>query len=401
MNLSPTTILRRADGLSFTLDSYHEALVTLPGGSFTTGYHTLAVFHAFSTPRSIASVLAALGPRLVGQQDWVELTSTIARLYQSGVLVGEGPAPEVAGDTAYEHALSAIAILNNPSLVEPFLAAITAAVRPGAVVVELAASTGLLAVAAARAGAGRVYVRAVAGATELVRAGLITNNVADTVQLLDEGVPLPPSDLLISEAFLAIPRGREPLRTLHATAATILKPGGQTVPIGWRRLVLPVAIPPAVVARQTFTSATVDNWRDWYSIDFTPCAEVAARTPRLCYPERQEAATWPTLGEASVLIEARVGSELPAIMERTTTITATAAGEVSGLLLVNELLLGDDRILSTHPLEAPSLAQHVGAWLLPQPIPVTKGARLQVAYREPAATAAFRIIVACAEDAAR
>lgn len=388
MNLSPTLMLRRAEGLRMRLDSYHELRITLPAGSFSTGYHGLAVLHAFSEPRSVASALAALGPRLAGPQDWIELTSTIARLYQGGALVGDGPAPTPLNDTPYDHAIYAIEPLNNQPLVDALLGALRAAVTPGAVVVDLAGSTGLLAIAAALAGAGRVCVRPAAGATELLKAGIAANGVEDRVHLLAAGAPLPQADLLLSEQLLSSPFERGLIAELRQ-AAGCLAAGGRPMPTRLRRMAIPVAVPAETRARQTFTPTTMVDWRAWYGIDFGPCAAAAARTPRLIMVPPAQVRAWSVLGEPALLFEEAVTGEEQAVRERHVTLTARAAGAIDGLLILSELDLGDGRALHNNPAAGDAVAVSLDVWMLAEPVPVEPGARLLLTYSEPAATAAL------------
>lgn len=387
MSLSPQTVLRRADLLKLYLDSYNEARISVEAGSFECGYHSPALLHAFRRPRSVASVLAELGPHLAGPQDWIELTGTIARLYQGGALVGDGPPPPTPGDTSFDQAVYAIEALNNHALVERCLTALRTSIRPGAVVVDLAGSTGLLAVAAAQAGAGRVYVRPAPGAAELLRAGIEANGAGERVLLLGPDAVLPQADLLLSEQLLTGPTSLALLAELRR-AAGVLGPGGRTLPVALRRLALPVAVPPTLVARQTFTPATVADWQSWYGIDFGPCAEVAGRTPRLVYLSGGEARGWQALGAATLLVEERVDGPAPARAERALTLTATGSGALGGLLIFSELLLAPGQSLSTHPAAEPDVNLGIALWLLPQPLPVEPGAHLRLSYREPAATTA-------------
>jgi hypothetical protein len=365
----------------------------MPTGSFTCGYHGLAVLHAFRRPRSVAEALAAFAPRLVSPQDWIDLTSTIWRLYQGGALLGDTAPPAADGDTPYDHAISAIDSLERPALVEPIIAALRGAIRPGMLVVDLAGSTGLLAIAAAKAGAGRVFVRPAFGAAELVRAGIAANEVGDRVKILDNGAPLPKADLLISERILTSPFDRDLLIELRAAALQALAPGGRTLPLGLRRLAIPVAVPREARARQTFTASTVADWRAWYGIEFGPCTEVAGRTPRLFVAAQNQLKGWPILGEAVLLSDEWASHELPAAAEATETISATATGELGGLLLVSELVLDAQRRLSSNPASVQALGIGAEVWLLPQPLAVEPGDSLRVAYREPAATAAFWVRV--------
>ena len=76
------------------------------------------------------------------------------------------------------------AMLADPERTQAYLGAIAAAVRPGDVVVEIGTGAGFFAVAAARAGARRVYAIECSDVADVARELVADNGYADIVEVL-------------------------------------------------------------------------------------------------------------------------------------------------------------------------------------------------------------------------
>src|SRR4051812_47658050 len=137
MQLSQETILYRAADLKLQVDSSNMAWITMPEGRIECGPHSLALLDAFAQPRSLGAALEQLRGPIAGFQDWIDLTNTLAQLYQAGVLrdqAGAAP-PALAADPDYYVAPGHVALLNSRTSVDGFLRGIRAVVRPGDLVV--------------------------------------------------------------------------------------------------------------------------------------------------------------------------------------------------------------------------------------------------------------------------
>src|SRR5918996_5689633 len=159
-SLTPTTVLRRVPELDVTLSAEGDTLVVVDGGLVSCGPHGLAILDAFSQPTSVGDAIAALGERVRGAQDWIDLTSAIARLRDAGVLRGEDATESTTDrvvrgsfDTPGPH----VAMLEDRVRTSPFLRALRELVGPEDVVVDIGTGTGILAAGAAQAGARPLY----------------------------------------------------------------------------------------------------------------------------------------------------------------------------------------------------------------------------------------------------
>lgn len=114
------------------------------------------------------------------------------------------------------------------------IAAVEAAVRPGDVVVDLGTGTGVLAIAAARAGARRVYAierTAVARAAAEVVAANGASGVVEVIRTHSRDAAIAePVDLVVSECFGPMAIGGTMLQAVHRLAARCLRPGGAVIP---------------------------------------------------------------------------------------------------------------------------------------------------------------------------
>lgn len=130
-------------------------------------------------------------------------------------------------------------MLNDEARNDAYRRGIEAAVRPGDHVLEIGAGSGLLAMMAARAGAGRVTTCEVNPAlADAARQIVAANGLADRVTvigrkstLLEIGRDLPqPADLLIMEIFDTVLIGEGVLPSLEDARRRLLKPEARVLP---------------------------------------------------------------------------------------------------------------------------------------------------------------------------
>lgn len=383
--LARDTLLHRASSMRLNLNSSGEATITIGGTSFAVGPHTLAILDEFSRPRTIAEALEKLRTRTSGVQDWIDLTSTIMHLHQAGVLLdetGEGPS---FGRAGYEHHDVHVRMLNDRQRTSRYLAAIREVVRPDDVVVDIGTGSGILAAAAAAAGARHVYAIEATSVGSIARAVFNDNGLADRVTLMQgwsTQVTLPErADVLVSEMI-----GSEALseRVLEVTADAVkrlLKPEARMVPARIRIFGLPMAVPRARLARNSVTSATVRRWRSWYGLDLGAVV-TAPRAPTLSYVKPQDARRWKTFSEPVMLADIDLKTNASPVVDSSVTVVASASGQITGIVTYFTLDLGPTVQLSTDPYQV-SRDNHwtSSLWHLDVPISVRAGDRFTVSYR--------------------
>ncbi|WP_044561687.1 50S ribosomal protein L11 methyltransferase, partial [Azospirillum sp. B4] len=130
-------------------------------------------------------------------------------------------------------------MMNDTERNAAYEAAITAAVRPGDIVLEIGTGSGLLAMMAARAGAAHVYTcEADPTIAEVARAIITNNGYADRVTVIAKpstavtvGVDLPrPADLLISEILSSDLLSERVLPTVRDAKDRLLAPDARVIP---------------------------------------------------------------------------------------------------------------------------------------------------------------------------
>ncbi len=157
--------------------------------------------------------------------------------------------------------------------VQQYAAAIAHVVKPGDVVIDLGAGTGILGLLALRAGASRVYAIDASPALELARAIAAANGVADRVVFVRDRstrARLPElADVVVGDQLGAFGYGAGVLEYFADARARLLKPGGRTIPSLLTFIVAPV---------ESAACRSRVNWwtREVEGFSVAPVAEIAA-----------------------------------------------------------------------------------------------------------------------------
>ena len=157
---------------------------------------------------------------------------------------------------------------------EAFRSAIRESVRPGDVVLDLGAGTGILGIWALQAGAAKVYAIEQSEAIVLAREIAQANGCADRMVFIQQNsldVELETkADVLISETLGSFAIDENLLRFLPDARDRLLKPGGRMLPSNIRLFAAPVEAPDSY--------QKIDFWRHGIGgVDFTPAFEVFSR----------------------------------------------------------------------------------------------------------------------------
>ncbi|MEW6364538.1 MAG: 50S ribosomal protein L11 methyltransferase [Acidobacteriota bacterium] len=218
--------------------------------------------------------------------------------------------------------------------------AITAAVQPGDVVLEIGTGTGLLAILAARAGARRVYAIEMTEMVEVAREMVRRNGLAAQIQIL-EGVSfeieLPErADVLISETLghLGIDEGI--VQTVADARRRLLKPHALQVPISLDILL-------ALTADRAAQNRELAFWRQPLAgVDCSAAADAAAGRVYLRRVMDSELLSHPRI---VAHIDLTTAEQPPAVFGAC--LAVCRAGEVSGIAAWFECQLFDDvRLMS-------------------------------------------------------
>lgn len=192
-------------------------------------------------------------------------------------------------------------LLDDDVRTKAFLRAIAKVVKRGDVVADLGAGTGVLSVAALRAGARKVYAID-CGPIASVGQALTKENGATGIEWIEKwsrDVHLPEEvDVIVSECFGVLAAGGPMLQAVDEFACRHLRAGGQVIPRGAAIFGAPVEAPAdhRWVARwnekrhgMTFRAAAELAWNNMYNATFSPRA---LRTAPLRVAEVDFAAGW-------------------------------------------------------------------------------------------------------------
>ena len=353
-----------------------------------TGRGGLPVLDAFREPRTMVDALAHLKPRLASGQAWVDAAGCIERLYRAGFLIDAEKANLAIGrGESYGGLRPYVRMLKDGRRNDAILAAVRAVVRAGDVVVDVGTGTGLMAIAAAQAGASRVYAIEPTGVGPLAEANFQANGYGDRITLItgmSTDIELPePADVLLTDFVSNDPFGQQVVQITADARRRLLKPTARLVPNRLRVYALPVAVPDALLPREMLTSAHVETWRHRYGIDLDALRKNAPPLPSFT-----TANPWQLSGRAIGTPVRVFDSELAMAtiddlaIHVAGTFDATASTQLNGVLICFDIELAPGLWLSLHPdqVDQDNVWRQLRVWLLPAPIMLEQGSRYRLTY---------------------
>lgn len=385
--LSKDTLLQRRGDLDLRLKSDHQIEVRVGEARIPLGVHGLALLESFALPARLGEVVARLGT--IGLEDWIGLTQTVVLLHQAGILVEVGAhTPRLAAPrSGFGHWRIHAAMLNDRGRTSGFLAGIAAIVRPGDVVVDIGTGSGVLALAAARAGASRVYALEATAISEVARQVVAGHGLGDRISVIQgwsTSLELPErADVVISETLGNDPFGERILEIFADAHRRFAKPAVRTVPRRLRVWALGYEIPAEVLRREAVTPETLLRWREWYGFDLEPLTAASRRPGRPSFMTLPQRTTgWRELTEPALVAEIDFTVASPLSLENRVRLTATQAGELHGVALHFECDLGPGISISTHPARVdPANVWHSPVWVMWEPWALSPGDWLELHFR--------------------
>jgi protein arginine N-methyltransferase 1 len=392
-------ILRRSDPVQVTTNREGAVDILVQGRWVRFRPSALAILDAFATPRAVSDVVGELGARAAGRQHWIDITRTIVRLRRHGVLVAPAaPVAPSALDAGFATAAAHISLLNDRARTRTMIEAIERVVQPGDTVLEIGTGCGVLAVAAARAGAAHVYAVEATNAVAAARALCDTNAVGERVTVIhgwSTQVTLPvKANVLVAEIA-----GNDPF-TLHLleivldARSRLLNAGATIIPSRVRLFAQPLAIEDADVERAVFTPRAAARWREWYGIEFRGLTKDQL-LPAVINVPRDVVSGWQRAGDPHLLAELDFGMLDTPVMHRTLTVEASADAVITAVAAFTEVELAPGVTRSASPyVDDPGVCWTIPVWLCPEPLRIAAGERYTLSLDYPGTANRTMITVA-------
>ena len=380
--LSPDTELRLAPEIEMTLMG-DQLTVSVGNAVVYTSAEMLAVLDAFRQPLTLRRAMEALPTRT--DLDWMELSATIVHLQNQGVLVGDS-APIDRMPTGFASVDIHVRMLDDETRTRYFVDAVRSVVKPGDVVVDLGTGTGVLAIAAAQAGAKHVYAIERTGIADVAQRMFEDNGVADRITLLRNKstvVELPErADVMVYEIVGNNAFDEQILAYTRDAHARLLRPDARIVPSAIRVLLKPVTATEKVRHEEMFQREAAEQWSQAYGMDFSGLAGARSDQSFARHLTLEQARGLTPLGPSTHLVTIDL-NDPPAIVQAEASLPIEVDGRLDGFVLHFELTLAHaaDTFGNDPWREGGATSWGIPLWLLPEHIMVSVGDTVRVRYQ--------------------
>jgi precorrin-6B methylase 2 len=383
VDLSPETVLQLAPGIRTRFDAAGHVLLDAPNGTIVDlGPRGFAALSLFSRPLTLGDAIERLEGDGFSPTDFAPTMSVVNILIEEGALVEpEGGRGLTSGwADPVEHAR----MLHDERRTGDYLAALAEAVRPGDVVLEIGTGSGVLAIAAARAGARRVYAVEASDIAEVSERVFAANAVQESVTLLpgwSRQIELPePADLLVAEIIGNEPFEEEILETTLDARRRLLKPGARLIPHTLTLLARPLLLPHDEARQRAIGRDAVERWRRLYGMEFQPLLDAALPGPVNMPTEAEVAAMWPPVGPPTVLVSVDLTTFEEASVRASADLVVDGPGAVNAVAVTFRAELYGAVAHTLDPWRWPTSSWATSVWVLPDPLHVGPGSALRVHY---------------------
>jgi SAM-dependent methyltransferase len=365
------------------LDARGHVLVDAPDGTIIDiGPRGFATLSMFARPLSLTSAIERLENTGDIATDFLPTIGVINMLIEEGALAPPDAdrVPTRGWADPVEHAR----MLHDDRRTGHYIAALREAVRPEDVVLDLGTGSGVLAIAAVRAGARHVYAVEASDIADVAERVFADNAVDDRVTLIrgwSRDIELPePADLLVTEVIGNEPFEEEILETTLDARRRLLKPGGRLLPHTLELLARPLLIPDADVRQRAIGRDAVERWRQLYAIEFQPLLDAAFPGPVNNPTEAEVLAGWPPVGPACTLAAAELGRQDRPALDVVADLRVEPATLVNAVAVTFRAHLHGGIVHTLDPWRWPSSSWATSVWVLPDAVHIGTGETLRVRY---------------------
>ena len=382
-DLSAETCLQLAPGVRTRLDAAGHVLLDAPDGTIIDlGPKGFATLSMFARPLSLGAAIERLESDSTGSTDFVPTMSVINMLIEEGALV-----PPDVGRVAtrgwadpVEHAR----MLHDDRRTGDYIAALREAIRPGDVVLDIGTGSGVLAIAAARAGARHVYAVEASDIADVAERVFAANGVEDRVTLIrgwSRDIELAErADVLVAEVIGNEPFEEEILETTLDARRRLLKPGARLIPHTLELVARPLHIPDAEARQRAIGRRAIQRWRHLYGIEFQPLLDAAFPGPVNNPTEAEVLAGWPPVGPPVSLATVELGRYDRPTVDASAELAVAPDVSVNAIAVTFRAHLHGSIVHTIDPWTWSSSSWATSVWVLPDAVRVGSADRVRVRY---------------------
>ena len=382
-DLSPGTRLQLAPGVRTRLDAAGHVLIDAPDGTIVdAGPNGFATLSMFVRPLSLGVAIEHLENDRNGSTNFVPTMSVINMLIEEGALVPPDldRVPTRGWADPVEHAR----MLHDDRRTNDYIAALRDAVRPEDIVLDIGTGSGVLAIAAARAGARHVYAVEASDIADVAERVFAANRMQERVTLIrgwSREIELPePADVLVAEVIGNEPFEEEILETTLDARRRLLKPDARLIPHTLDLVARPLLLPNTEARQRTIGRRAIERWRQLYDIEFQPLLDAAFPGPVNNPTEAEVLAQWPPLGPPVTLAKVELGGYERPTVDASAELAVAPDALVNAVAITFEAHLYGSVIHTLDPWRWPSSSWATSVWVLPDAIRIAAGTTLRVRY---------------------
>lgn len=310
---------------------------------------TLLILDTFRTPVSMSEAVKRLQPHFNKRGALLRMMATISTLVKQGALVPASDENVSQPSTLSLHRL----LLRDEFRTLRYLDALRAVVRPDDVVLDIGTGSGILAAAAALAGARHVYAIEANAMANVARKVFEANGLTDKITLIQawsNDIELPErADVLVSEIISNGIFGQNILRATQDAAQRLLKPNARLIPARVRLYAMLAEIGADWFGKQQFTPEQVTRWKSLYGVDFAPLLDFQTVTH---FEEVQgsTASEWTYLSDPVLLTDIDLTHIDSLSIETITPVQVKQSGTIHAVVLYFEADMAPGMTMTTNPL---------------------------------------------------
>lgn len=387
MSIDSNTVLQRTPELIVEVDSSNQVRIHHDRQILEFGVHAMSLLDVFYEPRTLAEGVKLAHARLVGERAVQDLVGTLTAMVNSGILTTTslgGHSDLMFPIGGYGQAYMNIAMLEDPQRKTLFIAAIEETVSSDDIVLDLGTGSGILAVAAARAGARHVYALEPSRSGELAAKVIADNGYADRITMIrgwSTTTELPQRATVLTTDIV----GNDCLdmviwETLQDARRRLLTPDARLIPESFEAYVYLAHMPQDAYAKHRVLPEHVDRWRERFGTDFTPMLDEDRQRAAGFYERPEQVQQWAKLSDPAPLYTIDLHHDARKFAN-TMAVSANAFGVANAAIVFFKGRLGPTTYLSTAPWDGCDASHWYSAgWAFSEPRQVSPGDQLTLTY---------------------